>query len=51
MTSTLAFDHSETLNKTVVLTIKKTKTAFDVNWTSDGELKWSCKNEYIAPSK
>ncbi len=48
MTNTLAFDHSETLNKTLVMTVQKTASAFVITITSDGTQIWTCTNEAVS---
>ena len=46
-TNTLKYDHSETLNKTCVLTVKHTAKSIAVSLTSEGTEVWSCVNDAI----
>ena len=48
MTSNLKYDHSETKDKTCILTIQKTTDAFKLSLTSDGTEVWSCTNEAVS---
>ncbi len=48
VTNTLAYDHSETLNKTCVLTFTHTETSIHVSLTSEGIEIWSMTNDAVS---